>query len=407
MPGWPRITLWRMMVAVALAAVVLAVVQGFLEPSGPIGASIVGACVVILAASIARETIRRESSEGVVSDIEGKIAVGIMSATIALSLVFLSDLAFLAGYFLTGFFLTFQQNHVYYERSIHPVGLLVGGVTAWIAVRKLTPWFLNGPYRPGSAWVDPTPDRMAGEGPVAYAVAVGASGDGEVPRSGRKMHTYIVTVSAADRVGIVHSVTGTLRDLRGNILELSQTVMRDYFTIILAVEFDEPRVPETLASAITERGGAFGMTVAVMPAAPGGTIPPVPNGERFILTVLGEDHAGNIHGISGCLTRLGVNIVDLHARAENGRFSLVMEAFLPHDLAPSVVPRRAREVRQGPGPGSLRPAREHLQRHQRAHPPPRRTPGQPGRGGGGAALREVSGRPDGEPKATPLPPLSP
>ena len=52
------------------------------------------------------------------------------------------------------------------------------------------------------------------------------------------MATYIVTVTASDRVGIVHSVTGTLRDLRGNILELSQTVMRGYFTIILAVEFD-------------------------------------------------------------------------------------------------------------------------------------------------------------------------
>lgn len=52
---------------------------------------------------------------------------------------------------------------------------------------------------------------------------------------------YVVTVTAADRVGIIHSVTGTLRDIGGNILELSQTVMRGYFTIILAVEFDSPQ----------------------------------------------------------------------------------------------------------------------------------------------------------------------
>ena len=70
------------------------------------------------------------------------------------------------------------------------------------------------------------------------------------------MHTYIVTVTAADRVGIVHSVTGTLRDQGGNILELSQTVMRGYFTIILAVEFDEPRRPKHLAEAIIAHGGA-------------------------------------------------------------------------------------------------------------------------------------------------------
>jgi len=185
----------------------------------------------------------------------------------------------------------------------------------------------RGPIDP-AAWPKPASPRMLG----------GSTSRGSRrPESGRKMHTYIVTVTAADRVGIVHSVTGTLRDLRGNILELSQTVMRDYFTIILAVEFDEARVPERLASAITERGGPFGLTVAVMPAAGGKARPPVPNGERFILTVLGADHPGNIHGISGCLTRLGVNIVDLHARAEAARFSLVMEAFLPHDLEPGVV----------------------------------------------------------------------
>ena len=151
------------------------------------------------------------------------------------------------------------------------------------------------------------------------------------------MATYIVTVTASDRVGIVHSVTGTLRDLRGNILELSQTVMRGYFTIILAVEFAEPRDPRTLIGAIVERGEAFTLTVAVMPAVVE-PLPPVPNGERFILTVLGDDHPGNIHGIAGCLARLGVNIVDLHARSdERDRFSLIMEAFLPPDLPPGVV----------------------------------------------------------------------
>jgi glycine cleavage system transcriptional repressor len=151
------------------------------------------------------------------------------------------------------------------------------------------------------------------------------------------MHTYIVTVTAADRVGIVHSVTGTIRDLQGNILELSQTVMRGYFTIIVAVEFDEAQDLDALGREIAGRGGSFELTVAVRQATEEDSEPPVPNGERFILTVLGTDHPGNVHGISGCLTRLGVNIVDLHARVEGPRFSLVMEAFLPHDLSPVVV----------------------------------------------------------------------
>ena len=151
------------------------------------------------------------------------------------------------------------------------------------------------------------------------------------------MHTYIVTVTAIDRVGIVHSVTGTIRDHGGNIIELSQTVMRDYFTIILAVEFAESRNGRTLSAAIIANGARFDLNVEVIEVAKTAMSPALEQGERFILTVLGTDRPGNIYGISECLARHGVNIVDLHARTDGEKFSMIMEAFLPHDLSPATV----------------------------------------------------------------------
>jgi glycine cleavage system transcriptional repressor len=148
--------------------------------------------------------------------------------------------------------------------------------------------------------------------------------------------TYIITVTAADQVGIVHAVTGTIRDRGGNVVELSQTVMRGYFTIILAVAFPGAVDRGELAAAVAEEGRRFGLVVNVIEADLDRR-PPVPDGERFILTVLGHDHPGIIHGIAGCLADHGVNIVDLHARADGGRFSLIMEAFLPPDLPPGTV----------------------------------------------------------------------
>lgn len=151
------------------------------------------------------------------------------------------------------------------------------------------------------------------------------------------MHNYVVTVTAADRVGIVHSVTGTVRDEGGNVLELSQTVMRGFFTIILAAEFPERMDTRVLEAAIIEKGRKYKLTVAVLEAEANPAPSPVLGGERFILTVLGNDNPGNIHGIAGCLAERGVNIVDLHARADGPIFSLVMEAFLPQDLSPGDV----------------------------------------------------------------------
>lgn len=150
------------------------------------------------------------------------------------------------------------------------------------------------------------------------------------------MRNYMVTVMATDQVGIVQSVTGTLGSLGGNVIELSQTVMRGYFTVILAVEFPDSVEPSDLESAIAEQGSRFRLTVKVREAEEGRR-PPVADGERFILTVLGEDRPGTIHGIAGCLAEHGVNIVDLHARTEGGRFSLIMEAFLPPDLPPGTI----------------------------------------------------------------------
>lgn len=149
---------------------------------------------------------------------------------------------------------------------------------------------------------------------------------------------YIVTVTAADRVGIIQNVTGSLRDAGGNILELSQTVMRGFFTIILAVEFDQRRDVESLAQEIVDKGKRFELEVNVLEVVPNAAGPRAEtDGERYILTVLGKDQAGNIHGISGCLANLGVNILDLHARVDGDRFSLIMEAFLPSDLQPNTV----------------------------------------------------------------------
>jgi glycine cleavage system transcriptional repressor len=151
-------------------------------------------------------------------------------------------------------------------------------------------------------------------------------------------YNYVVTVTAADRVGIIHNVTGALRDIGGNILELSQTVMRGYFTIILAVEFDSEQVADQIADTVSTRGRRFHLDVNVLDAnsRPIDDQPPEA-GERYILTVLGNDKPGNIHGITGCLSNLGVNILDLHARVDGARFSMIMEAFLPTDLQPTMV----------------------------------------------------------------------
>ncbi|WP_165226303.1 glycine cleavage system protein R [Aquisphaera insulae] len=151
------------------------------------------------------------------------------------------------------------------------------------------------------------------------------------------MPKYIISLTAADRVGIVYSVAGALLDLQGNILELSQTVMRGYFTIILEVEFAAAKPAKLLVDTILERGRRFDPQVLVTEVKEPARKPAVPDGDRFILTILGGDAQGIIHGISGLMAAHGVNITDLHARVDGSRFSMVMEALIPPDLTPGTI----------------------------------------------------------------------
>lgn len=49
----------------------------------------------------------------------------------------------------------------------------------------------------------------------------------------------IITVTGTDHAGIVAAVTTTLAQCEANILDISQTLMGGYFTMILRAQFDD------------------------------------------------------------------------------------------------------------------------------------------------------------------------
>ncbi|MHB8770576.1 MAG: ACT domain-containing protein [Syntrophales bacterium] len=53
----------------------------------------------------------------------------------------------------------------------------------------------------------------------------------------------VITVVGVDRVGIIARITGTLAALGINILDISQTIMGDLFTMSMIVELGGARKP--------------------------------------------------------------------------------------------------------------------------------------------------------------------
>lgn len=138
---------------------------------------------------------------------------------------------------------------------------------------------------------------------------------------------FVISVMARDRVGIVAGVTRAILDLKGNVEALSQTVLRGYFTFILAVRFAEPRGVDEVRGAV-ERSGAAGelsVSVKIREAAKASAV----DGDQFVITIMGKDRPGVIARISSYLSSRGINIVDLYAYTEGDGFVMISQVLIP------------------------------------------------------------------------------
>lgn len=69
----------------------------------------------------------------------------------------------------------------------------------------------------------------------------------------------VITVTGTDGVGIVAKVSGFCAEYGANIVDISQSVLREYFAMIMIVDLDGLNVPFTefvdLAKAYGEKNG--------------------------------------------------------------------------------------------------------------------------------------------------------
>ena len=76
--------------------------------------------------------------------------------------------------------------------------------------------------------------------------------------------TAIVTVVGKDRVGIIAEVCVKLAEYQVNVLDISQTVMQGYFTMMMAVDVDACTVPlAELCRIMDAKGQEMGLSIRV------------------------------------------------------------------------------------------------------------------------------------------------
>jgi len=72
----------------------------------------------------------------------------------------------------------------------------------------------------------------------------------------------IVTVIGEDKVGIIANVSTLLAEANANIVDISQTTLREFFTMIMLVDMDKASVPfDELKRRLNAKGEAMGLRI--------------------------------------------------------------------------------------------------------------------------------------------------
>lgn len=147
----------------------------------------------------------------------------------------------------------------------------------------------------------------------------------------KKVSRHVISVLIADRAGILRDITTALSSMGANIDGIRQTVVSGYFTVMMTATFRAPCPPEDVRRQMLHAFTENEAQITVVPYDAGKGIPPI-RGERYIMTLTGEDHAGIISAVTTFIAERGINIENWDVVFEGTRVTHVGELTVPHQL---------------------------------------------------------------------------
>ena len=162
---------------------------------------------------------------------------------------------------------------------------------------------------------------------------------------------YIISLTGANRVGILAAVTTALDELRGNLWEANISVMPPFCSILLTAEFPDGRTTDIVSDHLRDLCRPYAVEVRISePNGVGSEAGAATPTNQYMLTVHGTDKPGMLRLLSNKLSELGIDIHNLFAERcdADGTFAMELELAVPAALdigdARDQVSTRCQEV---------------------------------------------------------------
>jgi glycine cleavage system transcriptional repressor len=147
-----------------------------------------------------------------------------------------------------------------------------------------------------------------------------------------------VTVVGVDRPGIVSAITKVLYDKGCNLEDVSSTILRGHFSMMLLVHIPSSVEPGALERELDAAGSELELIVTVRPVEETSSHVPAPT---HMVSVYGADKPGIVFKVAEALAAIGANITDLTSRVigddDAPVYAVMLEVVFPEGSDPDSV----------------------------------------------------------------------
>lgn len=132
---------------------------------------------------------------------------------------------------------------------------------------------------------------------------------------------YILTLTAANRVGVLAALSNGLDELGGSFQEIGLKIVRNFFTMIIAADFPDDRDAVVIVDHLRAVCRPFEAELSLRDPASLSISEPTETAEqqRYVMTMSGRDRPGILRRVARRLAQEGIEVAELEgARQLNG-----------------------------------------------------------------------------------------
>lgn len=157
---------------------------------------------------------------------------------------------------------------------------------------------------------------------------------------------YIITMTAANRVGILSAVTKALSELGADLREASQTVVRGFFTMIFSAEFPDQMNPIVITDHLQDVCRSFDIETTIKDAIAERDSASIQGEKFYTLRLGGDNQKGVLRKLSATIAMSRIDIAGMHAiRTKGGDgFEMFLKMAAPKDFDMDALTEQLNQV---------------------------------------------------------------